>query len=554
MNREKLSIESFKVINKIAFQNRFPNDLSIVWSKRLVTTAGRAKLTMNSNGERTSVIELSTKVCDDEERLRSVLLHEMCHSAAWLFDGISKPPHGKPFQKWCKHVSNYLPDLTVTTCHNYDIYKPHQWQCTNNECGKTHSRHSKKGIDISKNLCGFCSIGQLQYQGSFSRDGQIRNEKKVSAFRYKELLNHLKLAHDEVRVITTDVSANPPDSYEGYPITNLEGVSLVKYPQVKVSFDIKFKVGKTVKEFKPDLIHVSTPSVLGFVATFWSKVYGIPIVMSYHTHMVEYVKKYLHFPGAQTIAKFVIKTSHNLADLTLCTSPQLIEHMIDIGVNNVDLWPKGINTNIFSSKYKDDIMRAKLSQGEPHKPLLIYVGRLGPAEEELKILFKDYPQVYFAGEMRGVDLSQAFASSDIFVMPSDTETLGFVVLEAMASSLPVVAVAAGGIPDIITHNVTGVLASNDDNFIEFAKYTKQLIDNPELRITIGSNARKWAEQWSWEAATSKLRNIHYRKAIKNKKSSHDSDINTDILLDEIAKQRNLPIRIASPSGVLVIVI
>eukprot|EP00595_Chromulina_sp_UTEXLB2642_P003062 CAMPEP_0196763182 /NCGR_PEP_ID=MMETSP1095-20130614/3615_1 /TAXON_ID=96789 ORGANISM="Chromulina nebulosa, Strain UTEXLB2642" /NCGR_SAMPLE_ID=MMETSP1095 /ASSEMBLY_ACC=CAM_ASM_000446 /LENGTH=229 /DNA_ID=CAMNT_0042115867 /DNA_START=473 /DNA_END=1163 /DNA_ORIENTATION=+ len=210
------------------------------------------------------------------------------------------------------------------------------------------------------------------------------------------------------------------------------------------------------------------------------------------------------------MAKFVIKTSHNLADLTLCTSPQLIEHMIDIGVNNVDLWPKGINTNIFSSDYKDDNMREKLSQGEPQKPLLIYVGRLGkekqlhklknvldfipdcklaligkgPAEDDLKLLFKDYPQVYFAGEMRDIDLSQAFASSDIFVMPSDTETLGFVVLEAMASSLPVVAVAEGGIPDIITHNVTGVLAANDDKFIEFAKYTKQLIDNPELRITM----------------------------------------------------------------------
>lgn len=135
-------------------------------------------------------------------------------------------------------------------------------------------------------------------------------------------------------------------------------------------------------------------------------------------------------------------------------------------------------------------MRYKLSEGNVDSPLLLYVGRLGiekgleklkkvlelnpnvrlalvgtgPSEEKLKSYFKGY-QVYFAGQLIGDELSQAYASSDIFVMPSDTETLGFVVMEAMASGLPVVGVAAGGLVDLIEHEKTGYLASNTDNMM-----------------------------------------------------------------------------------------
>ena len=136
-------------------------------------------------------------------------------------------------------------------------------------------------------------------------------------------------------------------------------------------------------------------------------------------------------------------------------------------------------------------MRDRLSQGNPDKPLLLYVGRLGqekgleklqkvldlnpnvrlafvgtgPSENKLKTLYQDYPQVYFAGQLVGKELSSAYASCDIFVMPSETETLGFVVMEALASGIPVVGVAAGGVIDLIQHNKTGYLASNTDNML-----------------------------------------------------------------------------------------
>ena len=115
-------------------------------------------------------------------------------------------------------------------------------------------------------------------------------------------------------------------------------------------------------------------------------------------------------------------------------------------------------------------------------------------------------------------MSAAFASADIFVMPSDSETLGFVVLEAMASGIPVVGVAAGGLVDIIENEKTGYLVKNSEDMVEFCEKTKELIDNKEKRLNFGKYSREWALQWSWEAATSKLRNVQYRTAIKLHKS------------------------------------
>ena len=137
-------------------------------------------------------------------------------------------------------------------------------------------------------------------------------------------------------------------------------------------------------------------------------------------------------------------------------------------------------------------------------------------------MYADREQVYFAGEMTGDELSQAYASSDVFVMPSDSETLGFVVLEAMASGVPVVGVAAGGVKTLIQSGENGYLVSNEDEFAEFSQKVKTLLDNPEGRYLMGVGARKYAEKHGWEAATSRLRNIQYTLAIELHGSSRDS--------------------------------
>lgn len=134
----------------------------------------------------------------------------------------------------------------------------------------------------------------------------------------------------------------------------------------------------------------------------------------------------------------------------------------------------------------------------------------------------------------GEPLSKIYASADIFTMTSDTETLGFVVIEALASGIPVVGVAAGGVMDIIQHGTTGFLTENNDDAIEFAEHVGILINDVAMRKRMGENGVQWAQRWSWETATSKLRNIQYRKAIalhraRNENNEHVEDIANAIL-------------------------
>lgn len=174
----------------------------------------------------------------------------------------------------------------------------------------------------------------------------------------------------------------------------------------------------------------------------------------------------------------LIRWVHRVADLTLVTSQAMKQELIANACKNnrIDVWRKGVDTEVFHPAHRNAAMRERMTAGNPEAPLLLYVGRLG-AEKNLKALrdimdhlptgcrlalVGDGPErqaleehfagrpVVFMGMLHGQELSQAYASADIFVMPSETETLGFVVMEAMASGLPVVAVAAGGLVDIIT--------------------------------------------------------------------------------------------------------
>lgn len=129
-------------------------------------------------------------------------------------------------------------------------------------------------------------------------------------------------------------------------------------------------------------------------------------------------------------------------------------------------------------------------------------------------MFAGMPAV-FTGMLLGEELSQAYASGDIFVMPSESETLGFVVLEAMSSGLPVVAARAGGIPDIIPDDQQGKTGFlfNPGDLDDCLSKLKPLLHDAELRGTIGQAARVEMEKYDWRAATRKIRNEQYNAAI-----------------------------------------
>lgn len=214
---------------------------------------------------------------------------------------------------------------------------------------------------------------------------------------------------------------------------------------------------------------------------------------------------------------------------------ELTEH----GIPNVEVWRKGIDTVRFHPSFRSEQMRDRMSDGHVNDYLLVYVGRLGaekrlkdikpmlqalgpntrlaivgtgPQEAELHEHFAGTNTV-FLGQLSGDDLSAAFASADAFCMPSDSETLGFVVLESMASGVPVVGAAAGGVLDLIDDGETGYFAPPGDT----AKFVEQLekLRNKSHRKTLAKAAREEAEKWGWEAATHHLRTVQYSQAIRN---------------------------------------
>ena len=173
------------------------------------------------------------------------------------------------------------------------------------------------------------------------------------ANRFKEMLKFLQKAGDKFHVLTPDPNPDPPKEFLGFPITTNRGFEFPLYNQVTLSFDFKRETQRILREFQPDIIHVSTPSALVWPAVLWAILYKTPLVMSYHTDFQQYARAYAPYPGSVALANFLLKSFHAHADLVLCTSPQLRDSMEKIGIQRVDVWQKGINAEVrqFRSKF-----------------------------------------------------------------------------------------------------------------------------------------------------------------------------------------------------------
>jgi glycosyltransferase involved in cell wall biosynthesis len=349
--------------------------------------------------------------------------------------------------------------------------------------------------------------------------------------RLKHTVEHLQRQGDQVLVFCPEGGMT---EYKGARIFGVTGFPLPLYPELKMALP-RPAIGEELEAFRPDLVHVVNPAILGLGGIYFAKAANIPLVASYHTHLPKYLAHY-GLGMLEGVLWEMLKMAHNQASLNLCTSSAMVEELTSHGIEHCDLWQRGVDTESFHPNLANRAMRDRLSQGHPDDPLLIYVGRLsaekgidrikpvleaipharlalvgdGPYREELETLFADLP-VNFVGYLQGADLGSAYASADAFVFPSLTETLGLVVLEAMAAGCPVIAANAGGIPDIVTDGENGFLfdPANDNGAIEA---TQRLLANQLEREKLRRRARQEAERWGWAAATRQLQD-YYRQVL-----------------------------------------
>ncbi|EOY07276.1 Sulfoquinovosyldiacylglycerol 2 [Theobroma cacao] len=358
--------------------------------------------------------------------------------------------------------------------------------------------------------------------------------------RFQNFIRYLREMGDEVMVVTTHEGV--PQEFYGAKLIGSRSFPCPWYQKVPLSLALSPRIISEVARFKPDIIHASSPGIMVFGALFIAKLLCVPIVMSYHTHVPVYIPRYT-FSWLVKPMWLILKFLHRAADLTLVPSAAIgrdLQAARVTAANKIRLWNKGVDSESFHPQYRSHEMRLRLSNGEPDRPLVIHVGRLGveksldflksvmdrlpdariafigdgPYREELEKMFTGMPAV-FTGMLQGEELSQAYASGDVFVMPSESETLGLVVLEAMSSGVPVVGARAGGIPDIIPaeqEGKTGFLF-NPGDVDDCLSKLEALLRNKELRETIGKAAREEMEKYDWKAATKKIRNEQYNAAI-----------------------------------------
>ena len=350
--------------------------------------------------------------------------------------------------------------------------------------------------------------------------------------RLRHTVDHLQRTGNQVLVICPEGGIT---EHKGAKVYGVSAFPLPLYPELKMALP-RPAISDALENFKPDIIHVVNPAVLGLAGIFHSKLHNIPLVASYHTHLPQYLQHY-GLAMLEGLLWELLKTAHNQAALNLCTSTVMMEELSSHGIERVDLWQRGVDTETFHPNLASVSMRSHLSQNHPESPLLLYVGRLSAEKEieRIKPILEAIPDArlalvgdgphrqalekhfagtntYFVGYLTGTDLGSAFASADAFIFPSRTETLGLVLLEAMAAGCPVVAARSGGIPDIVTDGVNGYLFEPSADDIGSIAATVRLLSKQQERETIRENARKEAERWGWASATRQLHN-YYQKVI-----------------------------------------
>jgi len=297
-----------------------------------------------------------------------------------------------------------------------------------------------------------------------------------------------------------------------------------------------------VEAFKPDLVHLMSPGVLAYFGQLWARRHGCPVVASYETDIIRYMHYYgfgRFEPQLWRYLRWLFNNCHHTYTPSQVTKDQLMNG----GIRDVRVFERGVDNVLFHPGKRSEAVRKAMGV-KAGGVLVLYAGRVSK-EKELDVLLGAFtrlagdhsqahlvvtgegphrraliklyrrPSITFTGWKQGEELATLFASSDVFALPSTTETLSLVSLESMASGIPVLAMNTGGVRDIVEHEKTGLLANSAQ---EFEAGLRRLVEDSALRTTLGSNGCKFAEGRTWSHAFEGLER-NYLEALRGRPES-----------------------------------
>ena len=307
--------------------------------------------------------------------------------------------------------------------------------------------------------------------------------------------------------------------------------SLVSIKSVPVPGRDEYRFGfgligahEDLESFCPNLIHISSPDVVGHRAAAWAERHDIPLVASVHTRFETYFR-YYKLGWLQPAGEAILRRLYNKCAEIYAPSESMADVLREQGMNkNVLIWSRGIDQSLFGPEKRDMAWRRSLGIGD-EEVVILFVGRLvlekgldvfsdtlkaldsrglhyralvvgdGPAREWIE---ERAPQAIYTGFLGGEDLARAYASADIMFNPSSTETFGNVTLEAMASGLPVVAARATGSTSLVAEGLNGRMTDPDD-VEQSADALTYYLCSAEARRQAGAAGAERAEVYDWDA-------------------------------------------------------